>query len=310
MRWVLHIGTQKTGSKALQHVLSHELDRVAGARVYYPAAGREGIWHEPVYYALEAGNSSLLKAARDEARGARADYAILSCEGFYELPPAAIARIREVIGEATVVLLLRRQDSLLNSWYNQLIKAHKVAIDEIRDFERRLTDYHPASDHFATLQKWAAVFGWECQRPIIYRKSTCVVDEFFGELGLRIDRTDLKLPNPNKALDARAASLVRGVKELIGTGPELPQLIQMLHEQFGANFVDTFESEECYLFDMAARQKILNLYTESNERVRCRFFPERDSLFDALEARGFHPLNIDEGRTAARAFLKASRSTT
>jgi len=307
MQWVLHIGTQKTGSKAIQHVLSDELHRVVGATVYYPQSGRAGLWHEPLHDALSGGDRKLLAAALQEARAAGADYTVLSYEGLYELPVAALQLVRESIGEAQIVLFLRRQDSLLNSWYNQLIKAHKVTIDEIRNFERSLTDYHLAFDHSATLEKWASVFGWPCQRPLIYEKSSCAVDTFLGVLASGLDRDALKLPNFNKALDARQAGLLRGVKEALGNSPRLPEIIQLLHEELAGELIDTFRVEESYLFDLATREKILSLYEESNERVRERCFSKAPRLFAAMEVGEYRPLNIDEGREAARTFLKRVR---
>lgn len=97
-------------------------------------------------------------------------------------------------------------------------------------------------------------------RPIVSRKPCDSVDQFFGAVGLSVDRTGLNLPNPNKALDGRAASFVRGVNELISNSPDLPRIVQMMHEQLAADFVDALESDECYVFDLAMRQRILSLY--------------------------------------------------
>ena len=162
MQWLLHVGTTKTGSKAIQQFLVNDAETLNGPRVVFPRTGRSGgIWHEELFYALAAGRTDLLAAARKEALLAQADYAVLSYEGFYQLPPESIALIKDTLGPARVLLFIRRQDSHANSWYNQLIKAHRVTIAAIDEFERNVAMFDPMFDHAATIEKWSAVFGAE-----------------------------------------------------------------------------------------------------------------------------------------------------
>jgi hypothetical protein len=124
MQWVIHIGTPKTGSKALQRILANGRlnDHVA-----YPDAGRQGAWHEPLYYDLVNGDSSKIEASVDFWRRQAVSFGVFSCEVFYDLPADAITRFHSVLDGAKIVLFLRRQDDFANSFLNQLVKAHRVS---------------------------------------------------------------------------------------------------------------------------------------------------------------------------------------
>src|SRR5262245_52013391 len=170
MRWAIHIGPQKTGSKAIQHLLAQEPERIVAPRVIYPDEGREWLWHEPVYHALLAGDASAIVAARERYRDELFDLGIWSCEAFHRLPSDAISRFRDALGPAQVVLVLRRQDQRLNSLLNQLVKAHRVTIDQIEAFEAKLLEYQPEFDYRVTIEKWADAFGMSTISPLLYDK--------------------------------------------------------------------------------------------------------------------------------------------
>lgn len=86
MNWIIHIGYQKTGSKALQHFLANEPHRRPGTRISYPVAGRDGHWHRPMHDQLLAGNTQYLRAAIEEASAGDSQRAVLSFEGFCTMP--------------------------------------------------------------------------------------------------------------------------------------------------------------------------------------------------------------------------------
>lgn len=66
MDWIVHIGAQKTGSKAIQEFLGHEPHRIAGRTFCFPSSGRVGTWHRPIHEELANGQSDLLQAAIQE----------------------------------------------------------------------------------------------------------------------------------------------------------------------------------------------------------------------------------------------------
>ncbi len=304
MKWLLHIGTTKTGSKAIQQFLATDADTVVNPRVAYPKAGRSGIWHEDLFHSIESGRTDLLESAREEGLSSQADYAVLSYEGFYELPPESISLIRQTLGEAGILLFIRRQDSHANSWYNQLIKAHRMPISAIEDFERDATAYDLALDHWVTIEKWSAVFGCDAIHPAIYDKSKSSVDVLLEVLQARSPEGRSAVRNPNPALTPWLASVLRGIKELIGESPALAQVVEVFHRRHLSEFMDSYGGETAYLLGPPVRRAIMDHYAASNERVRERYFPELETLFAPLPHGSDASLDLAQGREEARRFLR------
>jgi hypothetical protein len=95
-----------------------------------------------------------------------------------------------------VLLFIRRQDSHANSWYNQLIKAHRVTIAAIEAFERSVAQPDLLLDHAATLDRWSAVFGTEAIRPVVYDKSRSSVEVLLAALQIEAPVRDGRRPIP------------------------------------------------------------------------------------------------------------------
>jgi hypothetical protein len=304
MQWFLHVGITKTGSKAIQHYLDAEAARMPRS-LCFPASGRHGVRHEPLAQQLQRGGSDLLQVARNEAERSGAERAILSCETLFQLPGPAIASLRDVIGPAAVVLYLRRQDQHADSWYNQLIKAHRIPFSFIVEHEKALTAYDPRLDYAATIRKWQQVFGEDAVHPVLYDKNRSSVPPLLRLMGLDVpEEAQVGRPNPNPALSPDLASTLRGIKELVGDPETLVEVVRSFHRAHWAEFTDTATSENACLLDAATRRSILGRYEASNEVVRERFFPKRASLFDGHFSADHVALDLDAGRARARKFLE------
>jgi hypothetical protein len=303
MKWLLHIGTTKTGSKAIQQFLASDAEALVEPRILYVKAGRCGVWHEELFYSIENGRTDLLASARQEALATRAEYAILSYEGFYQLCPESIRLIRETLGEAQILLFIRRQYAHANSWYNQLIKAHRVPISAIEEFERGATSYDPILDHWATIEKWRSAFGPDAVHVVIYDKTRSSVQVLLEVLRAPLPPVHA-LPNPNPALTPDQAAMLRGIKELVGHSADLPQIVDTFHQRYSANFMDTTTRDAPYFLDLTTCRAIMNHYVLSNERVRQHWFPQRDTLFLPLPDESYAPLDLADGLVRAKRFLR------
>src|SRR5271168_3412762 len=109
MRWVMHIGIRKTGTKAIQGFLANEAGHGPHARLCFPTHGREAIWHEPLELALREGDGSELEAAVAAHASHGDSIGVFSGEGLHALPPRSIRLIREKLGETQIVMFIRRQ---------------------------------------------------------------------------------------------------------------------------------------------------------------------------------------------------------
>lgn len=283
MEWVIHIGTQKTGSQAIQRFLINEIDRILGCTLCFPASGRRGIWHRPIYEELLDGRADALRAAREEASEHGADLGILSFAAFYTLAEAQIEMMHSVLGAVRIIMFLRRQDQLTNSMYNQLFKAHRVDYQQIVDYEASMLQYNPDYDHHKTLQKWSAVFGPYNIKPIIYDKRKSSIAQLLDRIGVAADFSNFEAPNPNPALDAQSLSLFRALKLQHDDADTLPALMNAAHRTLRKRFVDTYAEGDQYLLTLAERETICGHYAVSNEALRRVFFRERAFLFSPLE---------------------------
>jgi hypothetical protein len=279
MRWFIHIGIRKSGSKAIQRFLAEETLR-PNAEVYFPVQGREGIWHQPLYFALLEEDGSLLDATLAAQSLQDQNVGVFSYERLHDLPSRSIRIIREKLGDAQVILFIRRQDQAINSLLNQFAKAHRTSFAQVMEFERTITHYNPSFDYQAILSRWADVFGAEAIVPIIYDKRTDALGQFCKAMGIPFTQTDELLPNPNPALSRSAYDAFLSAKAAVSDAAELPVLVNHLHESFAAEMINTMSEEGPRLLDEGKCHEIMQNYEASNEYVRNQWFPSRSSLFE------------------------------
>jgi hypothetical protein len=306
--WLIHLGVQKTGSKALQRFVVGRQAALEAAGLYYPRTGRGGAQnslHLPLFQALTSGQTDLLASLNTEFQSSGLAQALLSYEGFSLLPDEAIRALRTQLGEARIVLVMRRQDDWLSSWYNQLVKAHKVSITRIEAFERSMLDYNEECDYARTLTRWAEHFGPQALVPLVYERGISIVEQFFRVLNIALPEAVMTQAsdNANPALNAAGMAMLREVKRIVGASPKLPEVVEAFHRQRREYFVDTHLSGSLNILSAAQREQFLQRYEMSNETVRQRYFPQRERLFAPQQV--FTALDLDEsaGREAAQEFL-------
>jgi len=261
------------------------LERLVGIRAIYPNTGREGCWHRPLYESLHNDDRSLLDAMSEELRcsNVKPDVVFLSFERFFDLGRLHIQWLNESFPNLKVVIFLRRQDQLVNSYLNQMYKAHRVTIGEIKLFEASALNYNPLFDYQEMLERWEMVVGKENIRAVLFDKTKSSVDKFFEACEIDVDFEGYQEAFPNTAIDEYGLSVFRCVKTLIKNRRDLPEIIQQVHERLVDHFVCAKNNEENYLFTKKQRQKIMENYQSSNELVRKEFFPELECLFPPLE---------------------------
>ena len=274
----LHIGLPKTGTSYLQKTLGE----------YRAKLLAQGTWvsSKPIYahrFAVEtitdaarAGQADVrgiseadLDAAREDLARAVADPAIkravVSSEYFFEGDPQRTRALFEPFGAAAlrVVVYLRRQDRLIESGYNQEVKAmgHREP--------PRQPVYTPRLDWSVVLGAWAEAFGAGNIAAIGYDKAAAahsVVDRFFAAIGAPAAATAAAArPHASPVNESLPADLLE-FKRLANSLGEFG-LDRWLYQAMSASrWSDKFR----FTREMAGR--FLEIYGPSNDEVTRRYF--------------------------------------
>lgn len=146
MKLAIHIGLPKTGSTFIQTTLLANAATLAEAGICYPTAHRDKIGNHYAWEDAFASDPAAAAAAlRAEAKGHGADTVLISAESFvlfFAFKPGGAEALRALTSqfEVEIVLMLRRQDDFLESYYAQSMRAG--AAERIEAFaERPIFDF-------------------------------------------------------------------------------------------------------------------------------------------------------------------------
>lgn len=180
MQIILHIGTWKTGSSAIQLFLARNAGLLRKQGVFLPSIVQEELGHTLLFRALKADGPEKDKLLEDLKRiGAQNPDArvIVSSEHFWPLATEEIARLaaslRQVTADIVVLAYLRPQDEMWASIYAQQAKYFSVRPDVplwgTDDFVARpILEW--ALYYHKCLGMFEAAFGRDAVTPRLYRR--------------------------------------------------------------------------------------------------------------------------------------------
>ena len=296
MRVVLHIGTEKTGTTAIQAHCHAHARALRAAGILYPAGlgyrnqvdlatafapfvrtgdmrGRDGIATRADLAAFR--ERTVARLTREVARR-RPEVLLLSEEHLSSrYNGAAVTQLRDLLAgyapEIRVIVYLRRQDAALVSLYSTSLKSQRP--HDLAWLARTVPWLH----YDRLLARWARVFGHERLDVRLYPPgSGTLIEDFSAAAGLpRLpeDRTPA-----NRSLDRRHAAL------LARMNPALPLFRDGLANPDRAGLVEFLEARSTgsrIAMPRADREAVLARYAAGNETVRATWFTGRATLFDA-----------------------------
>ncbi|QEP42053.1 hypothetical protein D5085_02185 [Ectothiorhodospiraceae bacterium BW-2] len=172
----LHIGTNKTGTTAIQQFLHNNRKPLLKHKILYPKAGCDHIAHYHFSYAMGFIHESKkqhpqtidIKGLYDEFQAEKERFQpekiIISSEMF--VLPGEIERVKQFFEpyEVFIVIYLRRHDHWWLSLYNQAVKSRQNppwqrGINAFLCFHHRRRLVY--SNYRSLIDKWANVFGKE-----------------------------------------------------------------------------------------------------------------------------------------------------
>lgn len=218
-RLILHVGTHKTGTTALQQFFWMNRERLRARGVLYPEGF--GTHHATLAAAVGQGNPGPLQGVLESREAAKAPTVLISSENFWR-QAEKLAFVRERARQVTIVLYLRRQDHYVQSMYQENVKnpeklGTKTFAEYYADFCR-----HDAKrigrplDWRLLVEGWVAAFGRENVVVRPYERGQfaggSIFTDFLAAVGIPWDE-GFELPPRDK--------------ENVGFSPEVVELIRL-----------------------------------------------------------------------------------
>jgi peptidoglycan/xylan/chitin deacetylase (PgdA/CDA1 family) len=180
-RVILHVGTWKTGTKALQKFFTLNRGELERQGIHYPLTpsapymeGGNRTYQSRLGTSGDADRRERLKALAREIHASICDTSLISHENICNLPQSELLEFVSCLSGCRfkVVLYLRRQDGYAESLYNQHVKA---GVTFPGTFEEHFTRYRERYDYRRMILKLGAVFGAENILVRLYEK-----EQFYG----------------------------------------------------------------------------------------------------------------------------------
>jgi hypothetical protein len=300
-RAILHIGTEKTGSSAIQAYLAGHRESLRASGFIYSsipngenhvalaAYAQDDAKIDDLRMAFGIDGGTRLAAFRTkieqtltaEAKANPNATFVFSGEHCHSrlIEPAEVERLRDLLhrffDDVRVIVYLRRQDQVAVSLYSTLVKAGgtRAAILDSRSIDRRYYDYA------ALLDRWGKAFGRGKLIAGQFIQSVSpngsIIPDFCARTGIPLlDHADWRR---NEALRPPHQEFLRLINE------RLPRFVGgALNPRRGDidDYVSTVGSGPGRRPSRAAARDFFESFHASNETVRREFFPDSATLFD------------------------------
>ncbi|MDE7431205.1 MAG: hypothetical protein K2N34_04730, partial [Lachnospiraceae bacterium] len=306
---LIHIGTPKTGTTALQSFLLNNSSILEKYGWSYPILidGEIGYWER--YEVETAGNGNkiyydgIVNGMRSEwdkgwdivLRCLSNKNVILSEEAVYRRGvDAFLSNAKEKYDNIKVIVYLRRQDRFIESLYNQSIKGNI----QYKTFEE-FVDTDAVVDNFLDyewkLDSISQIVGRENLIVRIYEKQQLIgnntVTDFMSAIGIALDQDDWqRIQAKNTSLGGNYLEIKRLINSVLGNdnfGYEGEGIQGWTNWKVRTDFVNVckalsnlFDQDkgEFGLFTIDKRKEFLEKFASGNERVARKYLHREDGI--------------------------------
>ncbi len=311
MNTVLHIGTEKTGTKSIQLFLALNRRRLREQGVVFTVslgaennrdlatyAIRDSEYRDDALTALgitdgrtrAAYRAGVERRLRSELRDApaRSRFVIFSSEHLQsrlkspeELETLKALLIRNGLRVTQVIVYLRDPAEIIWSLYSTALRNGAVDAPPMAPSRPH---WNNICDHRNTISMWAEVFGHEVVVPRLFAfgpgSGSALIADFAATAGVSMAGLEVP-PSQNRALTSVGQQLLRGMNarlDLAGTDVNLAARLRMV-----SAISDRFSGAPAPV-PAILRAACASYFAESNAWVRQRYFPESSSLFETNDA--------------------------
>lgn len=288
-RLIIHVGAPKTGSTLLQQQATRFRELLASRGILYPSSVLRGFGHHDIAFLLDGGFPEWAKATQAtlkdlaDALSREAELhdgdILLSSENFLLYPqPAKLACFLQDTGlsrtrRVVVLAYLRRQDDLLESWYNQAVKAQGFT----GTFEDMIAAPPAFLEFDRGLEAWGDVFGRDAIDCRLYEEACAVGLEHDFWNALQPGLAGL-IPPAKAAANTRLDRDFLEVQRIINGLEMTPVQKRGLHREFMTMSAEADRVGAWPLMTPKIRTRIIEKYRESNGRLAQTWFG-RDTLY-------------------------------
>jgi len=318
----IHIGTHKTGTSAIQNVLSSHHKELLKYGIYYPVSGREKLptqsknmrnGHHNIQAEIRGIQKiDALKQLRKELKQSQYPIAIISAEGLSKAEPDQIRLFANYLDnfDVKVIVYLRRQDQYLQSHWAQYVKNGYVDLPATEWFN--ILEHTPSItnpeigrminlNYESLVDDWANVFGENNIVLGVYEhqqlKNGILVDllnRIDGEAdftGLNIVEQEINITPSIKTLE-----YIRNFQIFLNKNSTTQQKIAPIFyrkmrdraEELGWN------TEKINLIDRARYERLMSIYGAGNQRLAQKYLNREQLFFEPFQDKPITTFSVED----------------
>jgi len=292
MTIVLHIGTHKTGTTAIQRFAASKRGKLRPKGLWYPSYDEIGLFvhygHHHVAHALANENGNRLSiddakrfADHVQAKMRRSETLLISAEPFYRhvLPAdggywaerkAYIERMRSFFPgpDVKVLTIVRRQDTFARSLYQERVKVTKYRL-KFKDF---IENERPSFEYYKHLEIFSEVFGDVEVLTYEDLAGDGLIDAFFNHLGVDVSGIPGR-PSANPSLPIDLVEFKRILNSTRLKPERLKEIGTLLLDR--AADLTKIERGKVDWLPVETMAAFYESFAEENEKLRARYLPNR-----------------------------------
>ncbi|MBZ4203080.1 MAG: hypothetical protein LAC70_08105 [Methylovulum sp.] len=297
MNFFIHIGIHKTGSTALQYFCLKNRLKLQELGFFYPEIGLKDAGHHTIAWLAKNKDKSarlheILHSIKEEARRAGCENIILSSEEFEFLRDLHMLSAALQHDHCKIIMFLRRQDSLLESEYNQHVKmfSTKYRHDIFKfHFDH---DFSQRFNYKYLCNIWRHKFSDDGLSIISYdywsKQPNGIFNAFLATLGLSL-HDNFMMPeerHSNISLPNKATLYLARLNQLSLTKEQHQLAIRLLTTEFSLEKNQPLLSMKDR-HTLWKRYKGTNDFVEKNFNTACFIEPEKDANAEVLASLNF-----------------------